>query len=877
MSWRTSPAHFYKFPTTISLRTTLTAPQLATDARDKDLSQFFETPGLSSKEVSDVLQEFVLDSIRQGKRVREWCKEVSLAFSRAHSLPAICDALATPLSSTLLPFTRLPANSYFPTPEPPLPTSLLPNSLLSALTRNQLIDALELVLELCLEYIGRRWRSSETVSENVIDDISRKLTKVKFETRIRGYPPVVRTIISPILHKVRFVLGFVTSSQLITRLNSSNRSTYLHSDSRPYQNITSWIEGQLQAGMAYPLILEECRTMKQGVSDENGGTIMDVLEQFGLAQSFIDGDYSSYHLVRKSSHSPSLRPKLSPKWFSHKRAHSSLSKVNYPNPYQRPSLSAIHSHNGAATLSRIPYSNSSHSSSSSSLAPGDDIYAFLGCANISEARSILLWRLSDMRYHGLEQGWFLGDRREQAETMLDSLERNIINDLPLRELICFLRLTFHLQFAPTAASKPDLSSNWLFGGTFHARDVSFDLEQYLRDISQPVQIIEDDEEDGKQVESHYRSRCSTPATMSSAWTSESQIHDLGRRTSSVSTFTIRQAVSRDTIKTRAIEFSFPKKEVKMRKEDQRQSKLTVPSVSSFKDETSYIRLPTKFGLRRSTKLTNSADQLAEGLHIDTSVPLSSQPSHPSPTPSTTTTLVQSSLYQNSSLPSTPTLRNPPLGQNRRQLHRQCAIFDGEPLSPSKPSDFHSSGDISPKATSSCQSIQFARMNPFQDESSIPEDHGDSSGLSPTTTYQDLSPVPLSSILKLFWDLSNGRQLESEEVEDALMRFVTSERRSVEDKGDIWDESARCRVEWLIEQVAVLRWLLTFKFRPSWRKELWHPDPSRTLISQAVFVTLRAMGPKILNLGLATDSHRKHDPRLPLSFIVYNNCNQIQYP
>lgn len=554
--------------------------------------------------------------------------------------------------------------------------------------------------------------------------------------------------------------------------------------------------------MAYPFILEECKTMKQGVSDENGDTIMDVLEQFGLAQSFIDGDYSSYHLVRKSSHSPSLRHKLSPKWFSHKRAHSSLSKVDCLNPYQQPSLSAIHSHNGSATLSRIPYSNSSHSSSSSSLAPGDDVYTFLGCANISEARSVLLWRLLDMRYHGLEQGWFLGGRREQAEAMLDSLERDIVNDLPLRVLFHFLRLTSHLQLAPTAASKPDVSSNWLSGGTFHARDVSFDLEQYLRDISQPIQIVDDDEEDGKQVESHYRSRCSTPATMPSVWTSESQIHDLGRRASSVSTSTIKQAVRRDTIKTRAIEFSFPKKEVKMPKEDQRQSKRTACSVSNFKKEPSYIRLPTKSGLRRSTKLTNSADQLAEGLHIDTSVPLSSQPSHSSPTPSTTTTLVQSSLYQNGSLPNSPTLRNLPLGQNRRQLHRQCAILDGERLGPSKFPDFHSSGEISPAATS-FRSNQFARMNPFQVESSILEDHGHSSGLSPITSYQDCSPVPLSSILKLFWDLSNGRQLEPEEVEDALMRFVASERRSVEDKGDNWDEGARCRVEWLIEQVAVL--------------------------------------------------------------------------
>lgn len=82
MSLRTIPPHSYKSLAAVSLCTTLTALQLATDARDRDLGQFLETPGLSSKEVSDVLQEFVLQSMRRGRRVREWCKEVSLAFSR---------------------------------------------------------------------------------------------------------------------------------------------------------------------------------------------------------------------------------------------------------------------------------------------------------------------------------------------------------------------------------------------------------------------------------------------------------------------------------------------------------------------------------------------------------------------------------------------------------------------------------------------------------------------------------------------------------------------------------------------------------------------------------------------------------------------------
>lgn len=238
-------------------------------------------------------------------------------------------------------------------------------------------------------------------------------------------------------------------------------------------------------------------------------------------------------------------------------------------------------------------------------------------------------------------------------------------------------------------------------------------------------------------------------------------------------------------------------------ENKRRNKLTSRSVSDFKEESSYTRLPTKFGLR-SKKLTKSAAQLGEGLHIDTSVPLSTEQSHPSPTLSTTTTLVQSSLSQDGSLPTTPISRNLPLGQNRRQLHRQCAIFDGEPLSPSKASDFQWPREISVNATQHLPwSTQCARIYPLHAESSLPEDHEDSYRLSPTTTYQDSSPVPLSSILKLFQDLSSGRELASEEVEDALMRFVASERRSVEDKGDDWDAEARCRVAWLIEQVAIL--------------------------------------------------------------------------
>ena len=43
----------------------------------------------------------------------------------------------------------------------------------------------EQVLELCLEYIGRRWRCGEKGEEDIVTGIARKLTEITFEVGLK--------------------------------------------------------------------------------------------------------------------------------------------------------------------------------------------------------------------------------------------------------------------------------------------------------------------------------------------------------------------------------------------------------------------------------------------------------------------------------------------------------------------------------------------------------------------------------------------------------------------------------------------------------------------------------------------------------------------
>jgi hypothetical protein len=119
--------------------------------------------------------------------------------------------LTTPLSapplSTLLPFVPTTSNPYFPSLVPTETSPLIPAFQLNDIDKQQLIDSLvklskreakpgdgsdALVAEICLEYIGRRWRNGgDGEGEELIEDIAKHLTEVEFEVKFTRLLPCV--------------------------------------------------------------------------------------------------------------------------------------------------------------------------------------------------------------------------------------------------------------------------------------------------------------------------------------------------------------------------------------------------------------------------------------------------------------------------------------------------------------------------------------------------------------------------------------------------------------------------------------------------------------------------------------------------------------
>nr|ODN81327.1 hypothetical protein L203_05579 [Cryptococcus depauperatus CBS 7841] len=781
----------------------------ATHCNRQTLFDFLDTPGLTTEDAVGGLQEYVWRCMAQGKRVRDWCRDAAQA-EQAYPSPATARALATPILTTLLPFNTHWLGS------PALPPPLLPNSFLAALTRNQLIDALarlsredrlasrrlqyerELVLELCLEYIGRRWRSSETLV-GFADDVSRKLSEVEFEINIQGYPPIIHSIISPILHKIRFTLGFITLPQLVARVSSAGPSAYAYP---PAQIFSAWVERRLQSGIHFHIILDDLDSAKSSLSEEDRRALVDALQGYALDKPF--AERQRLPVEKQARTALTQKSKVACKWLSHKRANSSISRAPFSLDQRRPSLPAISP-------------SQSHPRFAPSLTESQDICSVLGCTT-TEVRSMLLGQLLELRYcvYG-DNSWWFGNSKNQAEDILDSLESCLeTQDLFITEL----RQTFNLspvQATPKLVLTPRrLSSDMVH----HSRDVSFDLEQYLRDISLPLHPHQ-----GESVEDTVKDLCetrsTTPVSISSVWTLESpqDDKDTSGRVSSLSTYTIRHAVKTD-LKTNAVELRFPlpiqspASTTELDQLDKRRSKLATSSVPNFNDD-SYTRLPAKNGLRKWKKTSKSSFQLSRGedsgLRIDTSATLPAPLYPASSSPSAMTFSVDTFLSQTDSAPHTPVTRDSSEGQTRRQLHRQCVIFDGEPMSPTNSPDSWSSDIIRSPTLSSNLALprllpQGSPLNITEIVSESSEDEFVSPAVSPTPTYRDslpYSPVPLLSILNLFRDISNGHLLSVKEVEYALMRFVNSERKALEDKDEEWDAEARCRVAWLIEQVAVL--------------------------------------------------------------------------
>ncbi len=122
-------------------------------------------------------------------------------LDQVRSLDVVKRYMSAPPLSVLYPFVVLNSNPYIPPTHLVTGLSLIATGSLGSVSRKQFIDALvelsrnkqliageyvgveTLVVEVCLEYIGRRWRESEEKGVVGVDEIAKKFIEVDLEVR----------------------------------------------------------------------------------------------------------------------------------------------------------------------------------------------------------------------------------------------------------------------------------------------------------------------------------------------------------------------------------------------------------------------------------------------------------------------------------------------------------------------------------------------------------------------------------------------------------------------------------------------------------------------------------------------------------------------
>ncbi|KAK4687654.1 hypothetical protein P7C73_g2461, partial [Tremellales sp. Uapishka_1] len=596
-----TPTSPFVFPRPIAGQGHAMAPRrMQYQPTETSLAQFI-VPGISKENLVGGVEEYVYRSLLGGKRVKEWCRELNNVLgSLPPDTPLLLHFRYPPLS-TLCPFIILPTRPHFPVQQPSLPPSLISPSAIDNLSRRQLIDTLvklskektfeetclreELVLELCLEYVGRRWRTAVEKGEDVVEAIGKKLTEILFELQVQGQPSTVQLIIIPALQRIRFQLGFVTSSQLVVRFNSEPTAGF-----DPSHKVLAWLTIRLRTGHEPQALGEELLASRARLSiPQHKDIITSILTQLSLLdRDQVDSEDGPLVVTPSTPTSPTTRssPKkktfsllsprstrlATPKWFSHRQSSSSSSSLPF-SAYQaerRPSLPIISSPWTPPTSD----TSSSVLASSSSLRlqapiPPGLLSEIMTFSEPEEIKLILVDYLLEAKYfikEEYETDWFLGSGRQIANDVLSGLECKLVGKkdvMGIRTVFNELRAGFHLPplDADFQIQKPrrkggDTPKSQSFNfEPIRERDVSFDLDQYLSDITPPPDM--------------RRRPSASAGSMMSMSTSYSDFgHRFSRMTlaSRFSTFTIREA-TRGNIWP-AVEYEFPTRDDEEEEEEE---------------------------------------------------------------------------------------------------------------------------------------------------------------------------------------------------------------------------------------------------------------------------------------------------------------------
>ncbi|ORY31631.1 hypothetical protein BCR39DRAFT_526040 [Naematelia encephala] len=818
-------------------------------------------PGLLPEQVSGALEEFALRSLLSGTRVRQWCDQVTWVIDKLNNLDVIRACIRQSPLCVLFPFTRLPSSPYFTTSHPRLSSPILPLGSLSDITRKQLVDALvrlasfcsdyettqELAFELCLEYIGRRWRGSVR-SEDVVHGIGRKLAEAESELQLLGNA----TLVIPALQRIRFELGFVTSCQLAQLLDANSISSNHLFD--PYQLVSAWLVRRLSLGIAPQTLVDELVGCRDKLTNTvHQATLTTVLADFGLlgrSRSMLENSVLSQFGVipampctPKSTHGrrrnkttsfltksvPRRTMPCAPRWWVHRRNNSSSIKIQSPpfNADRRPSLpsmstplsvsiSAFSSPQSPATTSSPSRSDVSTPPESSSttfrlnVSPSESelLSSMMAFSNPEDMRLILLDHLLSVRYglkYDAQDDWFLGTGRRVVEETMASLETKLVGRkdvMGLKGIFTDLRDIFHLVRAPPIPLQPafrrrqhlldnfpdvpprDIASPF----SFRERDESFDLDQYIADISFSYPLTDTKEMNEDEVPDFSQPHDSTPevellrrgsagaesmlsmtsGSKSTRRTSLLSDHTL-QRASLLSDYTIREAHVASVTGARPVAYLFPRRPHSVELLDE----LDDPVGSDKRWAGSTTDIPAFSSQRRGAIYDLSAlYPHAEDMEI--------------PPPTTQSSLEVKAVTatepftsaMNESLLSTDDPRvqscTPPDDRTRRQTHRRYAV----PVSPESSPEANVPSTPSPPLTSSSQ-----------DEPPPPPP----------------PPNPKSSLEIVFGlferrdsgDMVPRRNLSMTDVEVALRDVLIYEQT------DKWDERSEIRVKWLFTQVATL--------------------------------------------------------------------------
>lgn len=331
--------------------------------------------------------------------------------------------------------------------------------------------------------------------------------------QLLGFPPTTRSVLIPILHQIRYSLGFITPSQLVTQLNTQHNPERTDREIfEPMHLVTNWLTVRLRARLNPADLVSDLVNMREQLYDHSHrACIYEVLSLFGLSQrgmstqesvlghgppssislTPIEHDMSASFFSMSPTktrspfvlkHKPSLRRTMpsTPKWWSHRRNNSASSRANHLgllnfNTDRRPSLpvtsspSLLHTSNyhpsGINGIKAFHQSSSSLATSTSAastektVSTANLLSTLMTYNDPEDIRVILLDHFLGLKFHlspsDSATDWYLGNGISMAEDTAISLENTMVGNkdvMKLQPIFNQIRDVFNLP-RPRSSSK----------------------------------------------------------------------------------------------------------------------------------------------------------------------------------------------------------------------------------------------------------------------------------------------------------------------------------------------------------------------------------------------------------------------------------------